>query len=128
MPFTYRQTSGYIFTPDDSYMAAGYSGGNCGQNPEGVNNPALQTEKDIGPIPQGTYTIGAAFTDPKRGPVALPLTPDPANDMFGRDAFMIHGDLISGPPFSASEGCIILSRAVREQIAASDDKQLEVIP
>jgi hypothetical protein len=43
--------------------------------------------------------------------------------MFGRSAFMIHGD---NRTHTASQGCIILRRDLREQIDRSDDKELTV--
>jgi hypothetical protein len=55
------------------------------------------------------------------------LTPDPGNDMHGRSGFYIHGDNGKGDR-SASEGCIILPRAVRERIHDSGDTRLHVIP
>ena len=45
--------------------------------------------------------------------------------MFGRDGFLIHGDSIVHTG-QASQGCIILPRSIREQIAASEDDELEV--
>jgi len=101
----------------------GYSGFGAGKN-----NPALEYEPNIGPIPRGLYQIGAP-EDPDggpHGPFVLPLTPDPANQMFGRSGFLIHGDSVLHPG-TASRGCIILDDAIREQIAASGDDQLQVI-
>jgi hypothetical protein len=46
--------------------------------------------------------------------------------MFGRSGFLIHGDSIIRPG-TASRGCIILAREIREQIAASGDADLEVV-
>jgi hypothetical protein len=54
------------------------------------------------------------------------LTPAPENTMFGRDGFLMHGDSIEHPG-CASEGCIIVGRAVREAVSESDDKSLEVV-
>ena len=59
-------------------------------------------------------------------PFSLRLTPDPANDMCGRDGFLIHGDSIAHPG-TASQGCIILNRLQREHIAASPVKLLRVV-
>jgi hypothetical protein len=39
---------------------------------------------------------------------------------------LIHGDSINHPG-DASEGCVVLSRAVRQTIAASGDTDLEVV-
>jgi hypothetical protein len=59
------------------------------------------------------------------GPVALPLTPDPGNEMFGRSAFFVHGDNAQ-MNHSASCGCIILPREVRVLISDSPDRVLLV--
>lgn len=94
----------------------------------GVNEPSLQDEPYVGPIPEGLYLIGEPINTIKHGPYALPLTPDAANQMFGRSDFMVHGDEIANPgQHLASEGCIILDRNLREQIWASGDRQLNVV-
>jgi hypothetical protein len=46
--------------------------------------------------------------------------------MFGRSGFLMHGDNIRLPG-TASEGCIILPRDLREAIWNSADHTLEVI-
>ncbi len=85
----------------------------------GVNNPDLQDIRNVGPLPAGTYLIGPAKEPIDRlGPVALPLTPNPDNQMFGRDEFFIHGDNAQ-MNHTASDGCIILPRNIRDQIVAS---------
>src|SRR5271165_1436347 len=119
MSWSYSQTSGVI-SLNGTNVGIGYSG-----NGGGLNNPQLQNDPDVGPIPEGTYAIGPAFTDPEKGPIVMALEPDAANEMFGRSGFLIHGD---NPAMnhSASKGCIILSRAIREQIAASDERVLIV--
>jgi len=122
MPWSYSQSSGSMLI-DGTFVATGYSG-----HEEGLNNPALQSDPGIGPIPQGTYTIGPAFDDPGgKGPVVMRLTPDPSNQMFGRDGFMIHGDT-AARDHEASHGCIILDRPYRQQIATSADRVLVVTP
>jgi hypothetical protein len=114
----YRQSTGEWIGGD--FSGTGYSGA-----PAGKNDPELQNVKDVGPIPQGRYTIGPAFDADPQGPVTMRLTPDPENEMFGRDGFLIHGD--TDPAGFASTGCIVLPLQVREQIASSDDKRLEVV-
>jgi len=112
--FRYEQSTGGFYDcrwPKPIFMAAGYSGkGGC------INQPDCQSVVGIGPIPQGRYRIGAARTHHRLGPVCLPLTPDAGNDMFGRSGFYIHGDNRRGDR-SASSGCIILGRVVRDLIA-----------
>jgi hypothetical protein len=123
--WTYVQSTGDLFDPNGQRMWTGYSG----FAPDGKNNPAAQDEANIGPIPRGTYTIGApecVETDGPHGPFVLPLTPDPSNEMFGRSGFLCHGDSIEHAG-SASHGCIIMPLAIRTQIASSNDDQLVVV-
>ena len=55
------------------------------------------------------------------------LTPDPANEMFGRSGFGIHADEIANPgKHLASTGCIVMSNAARIAIWQSEDRQLRV--
>jgi Protein of unknown function (DUF2778)/L,D-transpeptidase catalytic domain len=106
-----------------TYVATGYAGVN-----DGLNNPDMQCMHKLGPIPQGDYTIGAPVSGPS--PFALPLTPDPTNDMCNppRDSFYIHGDRNEPAlPFNASEGCIVMNLTVRRNIWASGDTRLRVI-
>lgn len=120
MPWTYHQKSGALHDPMGSLVFHGYSG-----HGEGVNNPALESRPNVGPIPKGLWTIASAFAHPKLGPVAMRLAMQQGST-FGRTAFLIHGDNGRGDR-SASEGCIILPRLIRERIAASDDRALLVV-
>lgn len=99
----------------------GYSGA-----ARGLNNPAMQAARGIGPIPQGRWTIAGCHDSPNTGPCTLTLAPDPGTATFGRSAFRIHGDSLAHPG-TASHGCIILPRAVRDAIWASGDRILQVI-
>jgi RHS repeat-associated protein len=101
-------------------IGTGYSG-----NGQGLNNPAMQGKPFVGPIPQGDYDIGQATST--KGPLTLPLNPQHGTNTFGRDAFRIHGDNSKGDQ-SASEGCVVTSRNVRNQIHNSPDRTLRVIP
>ena len=74
----------------------------------------------------GKYTFGKPVMQSHLGPFAIPLIPHPDNKMFGRSAFYMHGDSIQNPG-CASDGCIIQARAIREQVWASDDHELEVV-
>ena len=51
-------------------------------------------------------------------PVAMPLIPDPANQMHGRSGFFIHADSIADPG-SASEGCIVPVHGVNGEVGVS---------
>lgn len=120
----YRQSTGEMFDPSGTRAAVGYAGGNCGKNPEGRNNPAMQNVKSIGPLPQGIYTFDEPILQSHLGPFAIPLIPDPANKMFGRSDFFCHGD--TTPSGNASEGCIIMPRAIRNAMWDSPEHQIEV--
>lgn len=118
--WTYAQRTGELYHIGVC-GGKGYSGaGSC------KNEPDAQDQHNKGPIPRGDYHIGPAVDTLTHGPHVLPLTPDPGNVMFGRTAFLIHGDSVVHPG-AASEGCIIMDREVRNMIAASDDKHLQVV-
>ena len=124
--WTYEQSTGHLYDPDGAMVAIGYAGGNEGKNPEGVNNHSMQDQKGIGPLPTGFYIFGEVVAQSQLGPFAIPLIPDPSNKMDGRGSFYVHGDT-AAMNLSASEGCMIFPRQVREEIVASGDKQLAVI-
>src|SRR5579859_2517331 len=133
MSWTYIQSNGAFLRPDGRPLAKGYSGHWDGVSPLGGGDdhryrPADQNLKNLGPIPVGEYTIGEAYSDPGgKGPVVMPLTPNPANTMFGRSAFLIHGDRAPPKSGTASDGCIILGRDSRDEISGSTDRTLNVI-
>jgi Protein of unknown function (DUF2778) len=119
--WTYSQATGKL-SRNGTLAAIGYSGA----EPNGKNNPAMQEVHDVGPIPQGHYTIDAPFDSTLHGPYALPLIPASANEMFGRSGFLCHGDSVEHPG-AASEGCIIMPRPVRQAIWQSGDRELQVV-
>ena len=119
--WTYSQKSGTL-SQDDHKVAKGYSG--AGQ---GKNNPAMQEVHNVGPIPQGDWTISGPPADTKtHGPYVLKLRPASETETFGRSGFLIHGDSKEHPG-TASQGCIVVSRAVREKVWTSGDKDLKVV-
>lgn len=100
----------------------GYSG-----HGPGKNNPAMESESDVGPIPSGRYSIAELIDrDPVCGEYVLVLMPAPANQMFGRSGFRWHGDSIESPG-QASHGCIVSSRALRVEVWESSDHDLQII-
>lgn len=115
MTYYFVQATGMLYDQDGRFLAQGYSGLGSGKN-----NPAMQTVEGIGPIPRGTYAVGAPENARQLGPDALPLTPDPANEMFGRSGFFIHGDSIEHPG-CASHGCVIVPPMQRGRIEAGDE-------
>ena len=119
MPWTYNQSSGKL-SLDGKVIGTGYSGKGLG-----LNNPAMQAQRLVGPLPQGTYTVGPAFKHPEKGPVVMRLRPQRGTQMFGRSGFLIHGDN-KAMNHTASNGCIILGPEIRKQISASTDRTLTV--
>lgn len=118
----YVQSTGEMFKSDGTLLEQGYSGA-----PDYQNKPDYQCEKDKGPIPRGYYTLGQSYDDQGgKGTVVIPLQPYVDNEMCDRDGFLIHGDKI-GAPGTASNGCIILSKPSRQEIATSQDKKLFVV-
>jgi Protein of unknown function (DUF2778) len=120
----YEQSTGKLFDPSNIHIYTGYAGGNCGENPEGINNSNLQGVKCVGPLPTGKYTMGEVVLKSHLGPFAIPLIPFPENKMYGRGDFYIHGD--TSKPRMASEGCIIMPHIVRVRMAGSPDRIVEV--
>lgn len=121
----YHQKTGDLGHVNDdgaeTVVGSGYSG-----RGEGLNNPAKQDVPGVGPIPRGLWSIGAPYHSPNVGPYTMALRPEPDTVTFGRDAFRIHGDNYHQDQ-SASSGCIILPRPLRERIHESDDNTLEVV-
>jgi hypothetical protein len=127
MMWVYSQSRGTM-SHGGKLVGTGYAGGNIPPHfdPTAKNNPERQFDHMYGPLPRGVYTIGPAHTDPQLGPVAMRLSPDPRNLMHGRDGFFIHGDSLAHPG-EASEGCIVMDVGVRNIIAASTDRYLQVV-
>lgn len=116
--FTYSQRTGEL-AQNGEFVGTGYSG-----NGPGRNNPDMQAVHNVGPIPEGEYTIGLPYADPARGPCVMRLTPSSDTNEFGRSGFLIHGD---NKTHTASEGCIILGPTIRQFIANSGDTVLTVV-
>jgi hypothetical protein len=120
---TYSQGSGSLSCTDDNtgqqYLSChGYAGFG-----PGLNNPGMQNVPFVGPPPQGSYRVGAPNN--RRGPNTRPLAPDPRNEMFGRNGFLIHGDNPAHDQ-SASRGCIVAPSDCRSAIPTGET--LRVVP
>ena len=104
----------------------GYAG-----SPAGLNNPAMQYQTNVGPLPQGTYEIGPQQTNVTSTGTVLPasmrLFPDPNNYMGNppRGGFLIHGGNMQTQ--TSSTGCIVLPPANRNTIGNSGDNVLIVL-
>ena len=120
MAWSYFQRTGELADASGEIVAKGYSGMGAAKN-----RPECQCQVDRGPIPRGRYRLDVPIDTKTHGPYVLWLDPDQGNAMCGRSAFGIHGDSLVHPGM-ASEGCIILSRMVREKMWHSADHDLEV--
>lgn len=123
--WTYRQKTGELVDATGRVAGVGYSGHGLGRN-----NPDDQGMHSVGPIPRGDWLI--AEDPPPRpkigahGPYVMHLVPKSGTDTLGRGGFLIHGDSISLPG-TASLGCIVMARPVRELIWESGDRDLRVV-
>jgi len=121
MPWTYHQATGQLFH-NGVLVGTGYSGGGT-TAATGRNNPSMQGLANQGPIPTGQYTVGASYQHPLKGPTSMNLAPL-GHAALGRTGFMIHGNNVQN---NASQGCIIMGPAIRQQIANSGDTVLNVV-
>lgn len=119
MPWKYSQSTGSLKL-NGTEVAVGYSGKGGSKN-----KPAKEGLKNRGPLPKGEYRIKAPRTSARTGSYVLPLEPKGHNAL-GRTDFQIHGDSRSNPG-NASNGCIVVSRSVREKIWESGSRKLIVV-
>jgi hypothetical protein len=117
----YEITTGRMYSDKGDLIGVGYSG-----TPQYRNDALATNLKDIGPCPVGIYRMREPIDTVTHGPYVMWLDPDPENEMFGRGGFGIHGDSVVNPG-TASTGCIIQSRGVREQMWKSGDHDLKVV-
>lgn len=119
--YTYEQRTGRFLKPDGTLLATGYSG-----IAKGLNNPAMEDVRGVGPIPAGDWSIDLHPVPPEHvGPFALALLPV-GHNAHGRSLFRIHGDNVLGN-HTASHGCIILGRPARQAIIAAGVTALRVV-
>jgi hypothetical protein len=121
LAWTYAQRTGEL-QQDGEPVFTGYSGAGAGKN-----NPASENVPNVGPIPSGNWTISGPPVDTHdHGPYVLRLEPSAETETHGRSGFLIHGDSKTNPG-TASHGCVILPRAIREQVWQSGDRELQVV-
>ena len=87
----YHQASGNFIAINEATNAIvsdvmGYSGYRLG-----CNDPEMQQVRNVGPIPTGSWTVGAtAVHGTKMGSYAIPVTPDHTTRTYDRSGFYIH--------------------------------------
>lgn len=116
--FTYSQSTGILSHGEP--LGKGYAG-----HGQGLNNPKLEMVHNLGPIPKGVWEIGVWFDDKHLGVCVAALRPTD-QEVYGRGGFFIHGDN-KRMNFTASDGCIILDKTLRNAIKASGEKYIKVI-
>lgn len=115
----YQQSSGKIGL-GGRYLGTAYSGHGAG-----FDNPKFETVPEVGPIPAGKWKIVRWFEHhPDLGPVVAELAPV-GHNAHGRTGFFIHGDNVK-LDHSASLGCIVAIRAIRQALRTSGVTDLEV--
>lgn len=121
MTWVFVQRTGALYH-DDRIACIGYSG-----HAEGRNCPEMQSVHCVGPIPAGVWEFRGPPTDSQtHGPYVLRLVPHDGTETFERTGFLLHGDSLRRPG-TASLGCIIVPRKVREQVWESGDRALLVV-
>lgn len=114
----YAQKTG-VLTLDGEVIGKGYAG-----KGEGLNNPAKEGVRNVGPIPAGAWTLSKPRTY-RTMPNCFDLAPN-GHKALGRTEFLIHGDN-KAMNQTASEGCIILAPDIRKKIAESGVTKLRVV-
>jgi hypothetical protein len=106
----------FIGHADGQYelVGRGYAG-----HLEGLNNPALQHVRNVGPLPAGDYLAHLGKTHQRLGRLAIYLEPLPETEMYGRSGFWCHGnkavDLDGNGVFDdVSLGCPIAELETRD--------------
>ncbi len=126
----YSQSTGQLWHFPPEGGAAEYAGEGYAGRDKGLNNPLYQREPNVGPLPQGNYSIAPIQTNVTSQGTVLPesmrLIPSPGTKMFDRSGFLFHGGNFS--TFDSSNGCLVLPLDVRRKVGASGDNDLRVVP
>lgn len=120
MAWLWLSRYGLLGGPSGLLAAVGYSGHGAG-----LNNPDLANVVDVGPLPDGDFSIGDPVNGTHLGDGAMPLTPLPGTNTQGRTDLWLHQDNVQHNE-SASEGCGVLPLSALKAIAASPDRTLSV--
>jgi RHS repeat-associated protein len=126
----YEQSTGQMYLIDgltgkEQFLGQGYAG-----NGFGFNNPDAQNVSNIGPIPEGLYSVGSIRDNRVR--IGLPnervmeasLRLTPITNIGARSGFLIHSDFGVS---TASNGCICTPVTVREAVANTGVRRLQVV-
>lgn len=101
-----------------------------GEPGEGVNNPALEAIRNVGPLPAGFYVMGPPFNHPTAGGYTMRLQFVPGTgDLHGRSGFLWHGGWRDPKAHkdNASHGCMVSSFTDRVRAWEEGDHLIRVI-
>lgn len=110
--FTFEIHTGRLYDRNLRLVADGLFSGHG----NGMNNPAMQAVRGVGPLPVGVYRVGPLMDGGHLGPNVMRLT-QTFGVSYGRSGFYIHGASAIHPSMS-SDGCIIAPPGLRERIDA----------
>lgn len=111
MTVTFDRRKGTLaFNAGDPFVTGVWSGHNGA-----ANDVSRERERGIGPLPAGLYRIGAPRESTRLGPFVMDLE-QIEGESYERSLFRIHGDTRNDHDHSASDGCVIAPRWVREKI------------
>lgn len=121
---SFGQTGEFKYQYENQQARAGYFSFNCPQDSTlnfkaeatagylgSANNPYMQSTINVGPIPNGTWTISAIKNKDK---IILRLTPEEDVSITYRSGFLIHGKSDNKTALESSTGCIIIDKAYRK--------------
>ena len=106
MNLNYCQTTGLMTQDDGTQVAKGWAG-----RQDGKNEHEMESVHNTGPLPCGTYDVGAWGDHGALGPDSAPLT-QTSGESFGRNGFYIHGPGTTDYG-QESKGCIVIPRSER---------------
>lgn len=89
----------------------------------GLNDPDMQGEVDVGPIPRGYWLMSRVVPKPNLAAPVIELKwlggPEPFSPLRDKNTFLIHGEG-TGTPWTSSNGCIIAPSMQVRQVIAND--------
>lgn len=110
--FIFEISTGRLYDGAEKLVADGLFSGHG----IGMNNPAMQSARGVGPLPVGVYRVGPLQDGGHLGPNVMTLT-QTFGVSYGRSGFYIHGTSALHPSMS-SDGCIVAPPGLRERIDA----------
>lgn len=130
----YESSTGSMHTPKGFPYGYGFAGHDVPSGGiKGLNNPAQQSAKGIGPLPEGDYDMTQWIDkDTRLGLGVIVLVARDPKTQFGRDGFRIHGAVDWSTRgldrfLHSSDGCICIGNvSTRKFMWDSGDHLLRV--